>query len=149
MSEIFDLAAFEAEVRAGARFLWHGGFSGLQVGDDLLPPEVTEASNMRDEALRDGAGRIVAFHESVYVTSERDLAAAFAANYHRRTRRRGSLYRIVLAADSLSFDRDLPRGPFICFEVRSARVADIVQRYVDPDDPKHVEVTRKFVRRIR
>jgi len=104
---------------------------------------------MREEAVQQGLPKVISFTDRVYLTSAMDLARAVAANYWHRSGRRGSLYRVELSAHPLELDRDLPRGPFICFETRAAVVSEVVEIDVDPDAAEHADVLRKFIAQIR
>lgn len=137
-------------VRAGQKRLWHGGAPGLQKGDLILPPAITGAESMRQESIDAGFRRIVTAANLVYVTTERDLARAMAAHWARRatSRGRGWLYRVELHNFDIEPDEDLPHGPFISFQAPHVRVAAVIDRGVDPADPRHVRALQKFVNMI-
>lgn len=45
------------------------------------------------------------------------------------------VYRVEFDDEELEADADLPRGPFVSFQLTQARVAEIVDRDVDPTNP--------------
>ena len=100
---------------------------------------------MKGEVERAGFDRITVSTALVYVTTERSLAAAFAAFWARRELGRGWLYRIELDEVDLVADEDLPRGPFISFQLPRARVAAILDCGVNPDESRHVRHLQRFV----
>ncbi|WP_291049821.1 hypothetical protein [Herbiconiux sp.] len=141
------LRTLNVNIRAGKTRLYHGGFPGLAVGDMLLPPAESGATSMRGESERAGFRRITTSVGLVYVTTERSLAVAVAAYWSRREpgRGRGWVYRIELDDNDLVPDDDLPRGPFISFQLPRARIAAILDRGVSPDDPRHARELQRFV----
>ena len=145
-----QLSQLNADVRARRVRLWHGGVAGLRPGDQLLPPAVTGATGMRQESIDAGFKRIATSESQVYVTTERSLARAIAAHWSARERGRGRgwVYRVDLEEFDLAIDDDLPRGPFISFQLPSARVAIVADSGVDSTDPRHARVLQRFVGRI-
>lgn len=139
-----------ADVRAGKVRLWHGGAPDLRVGEYVLPPAVTGARGMRHEIAGSGFSRSTASDHLVYVTTDRRLAAAIAAYWGRREsgNGRGWLYRVELDDEPLAPDDDLPRGPFISFQLSRARIAAVLDRGVDPNDARYVRDLERFVRTI-
>jgi hypothetical protein len=81
------------------------------------------------------------------VTTERSFAAAVAAYWSKREpgRGRGWVYRIELGDNDLAPDDDLPQGPFISFQLPRARIAAILDRGVNPADPRHARELQRFV----
>lgn len=136
-----------ADVRARKVRLWHGGAPGLRVGEYVLPPTETGARSMRHQIRQSGFARITAADTFVYVTTERPLAAAIAAYWSRREpgNGRGWLYRVELDNEELALDDDLPRGPFISFQLSRVRIAAVLDRGVDPNDPRHFREMERFV----
>lgn len=141
------LRTLNENVRAAKTRLYHGGFPGLTVGDMLRSPAESGATSMRGESERAGFRRITTSAGLVYVTTERSLAAAAAAYWSKREpgRGRGWVYRIELGDEDLAPDDDLPRGPFISFQLRRARIAAVLDRGVNPDDPRHARELQRFV----
>lgn len=140
----------EASVREQRLDLWHGGAPGRVQGDLLLPPTITGVLGMGQAATQQGLGRVVSFADRVYVTTDRRIARAAAANWARRFPNggRGTLYRVVLDDVALELDADLPRGPFECFQVERAIVGSVAEVDVDPDDPQHAQALLEFIGRI-
>jgi len=88
----------------------------------------------------------------VYITTEKHLALASAATWMSRApgNGRGWLYRVEIDDDvELELDEDIPRGPFISFQLRRARISEVLDRGVDPHDPRHRVWLEKFVRTLR
>lgn len=141
------LRALNEQVRSGRVRLFHGGFPGLQPGDYILPPAESGVSSMRDDSRRAGFSRITTATDRVYVTTERPLAAAAAAYWSTREPKkgRGWLYRVELDDDDLTPDEDIPRGPFISFQLPRARVAAVLDRGVDPTNHRHVRELKRFL----
>ena len=106
---------------------------------------------MRHESRQAGFKRITTADDLVYVTTERSLATAVAAHWSKRTpgSGRGWLYRVELDGEDLVPDDDLPRGPFISFQLSKIRVAAVLDRGVDPDSSRHVRELQRFVSLIR
>jgi len=77
---------------------------------------------MRLESEQRGFSNITTREELVYVTIERRLATAIAATWARRApeRSRGWVSRVELDDEDLQLDTDLPRGPFISFQLSRA-----------------------------
>ncbi len=79
---------------------FHGGRSGLHVGDRILPPAVTGAPAMADSLpagheLESAATRVTD-RSKVYLTDTADLARFFAALHPCGDRKRGGdVYRVV------------------------------------------------------
>lgn len=145
-----ELTALSAAVRSGRTRLFHGGAPDLPVSGYILPARVTGAASMRGEIEQAGFKRITASPDLVYVTTERSLAAAIAASWGNRgsSKGRGWVYRVELDDEDLVPDEDLPRGPFINFQLRRARIAAVLDRGVDPDDRRHARTLAKFVASI-
>ncbi|MCS5732311.1 hypothetical protein [Herbiconiux daphne] len=145
--ELAALRSLNDQARSGRVRLFHGGFPGLQEGAFILPPAESGSSSMRGDSERAGFRRITTAAELVYVTTERSLAAAAAAYWAKREpgKGRGWLYRVELDDDDLVPDDDLPRGPFISFQLPRARIAAVLDRGVDPDAPRHLRELQRFV----
>ena len=145
------LAELNENVRAGRVRLFHGGCPGLEPGSFVLPPSVTGAASMRGESEQLGFTKITTRADLVYVTSERRLATAIAAAWGKRPpqRSRGWVYRVELDDEDVQLDTDAPRGPFFSFQLRKVRVAAVLDRGVDPNDPKHTRVLESFVAQLK
>jgi hypothetical protein len=101
---------------------------------------------MRHHIRQSGFERVTAADTFVYVTTQRQLAAAIAAWSRREPGNgRGWLYRVELDDEDLTLDDDLPRGPFISFQLSRVRIAAVLDRGVDPNDPKHFREMERFV----
>jgi hypothetical protein len=102
--------------------MYHGGMSGLRVGDLLLPPSVTGVgSTVTEIAAAIGAGHVRA--DRVFVTSDRQVARAYAA-----LKPNGALYRVEAVA-GLEPDPDcLVDG--LSWQCVSARVVSVVDPVV-------------------
>lgn len=142
-----ELKDLNNDVREGRVRIWHGGVPGLRPGDLILTPSSTGAESMRQESIDAGFRRVVTAPDLVYVTTERELARAIAAHLASRgtSQSRGWLYRVSLDDADLEPDDDLPHGPFIRFQAARVRVAAVLDRGVDPDNPRHVRELQKFI----
>ena len=145
-----ELKNLNNDVREDRVRIWHGGAPDLRPDDLILPPSSTGADSMRQESIDAGFRRVVTAPDLVYVTTERELARAIAAHWakRRKSQGRGWLYRVSLDDADLEPDDDLPRGPFSSFQAARVRVAIVLDRDVDPDNPRHVCELQKFVRMI-
>jgi hypothetical protein len=141
------LEKLNSQVRQGRIRLFHGGIPYLQAGDMIVPPIESGETGMRGESELAGFSRITTAANLVYVTTERSLGVAFAACWPSRApgRGRGWLYRVELDDDDLIPDDDLPRGPFISFQLPRVRVGAVLDRGVDPDDQRHLRRLQRFV----
>lgn len=142
-----ELQALNDAVKQGTARLWHGGAPALRVGDLILPPAVTGVQSMRSSLVQGGLGRVTTREDHVYVTTERSLARAVAAYWNKRApgNGRGWVYRVELDAHDVALDEDLPRGPFISFQLPSVRIAAIADAGVDPNNPRHFRELQRFV----
>ncbi|MBS1674392.1 MAG: hypothetical protein JSS74_10550 [Actinobacteria bacterium] len=146
-----QLAALAADIRSGRVALFHGGRPALRVGGEILPPSVTGVPSSRLTQQSAGVGPVRTREDLVYVTTEKNLALASAASWMSRARGngRGWLYRVELDDGvELELDDDLPRGPFVSFQLRRARVAEVLDRGVDPNDSRHRIWLERFVRSL-
>lgn len=145
------LDRLNSKVRAGAVPIFHGGAPDLRVGDMVLPPKVTGVQSMRLFLEGAGLGTVTTSESLVYVSLRRPLAAAAAAYWPKRDagNGRGWLYRLELMDADLEPDADFPRGPFVNFQVASARVAAVLDRGVDPEDRRHVRELQSFLATVR
>ncbi|MBF4562865.1 hypothetical protein ITJ43_12040 [Microbacterium sp. VKM Ac-2870] len=142
-----ELRLLDSQVRAGRVSLFHGGAPDLRPGGWILPPSLSGMPSMRERSEAAGFTRVMTSEDLVYVTTERALAAAFAADWTTRMPGigRGWLYRVDLEDHELVLDDDLPRGPFISFQLPRVRVSAVLDRGVDPNDRRHVRELRRFV----
>ncbi|MGC0371258.1 hypothetical protein [Microbacterium sp. SLBN-111] len=145
-----ELRSLNDQIRAGRVRLFHGGFPGLRPGEFILPPAQTGATSMKSDSERAGFHRITTAADLVYVTTERSLGAAAAAYWAKREpgKGRGWLYRVELDEDDLIPDDDLPRGPFVSFQLPRARIGAVLDRGVDPDNPRHVRELQRLLKLI-
>jgi hypothetical protein len=98
-----------------------------------------------------GVGPVRTSEDFVYVTTEQRLAVVSAASWMSRAsgNGRGWLYRVEVDEDvELELDEDLPRGPFVSFQLRRARIVEVLDRGVDPSDPAHRIWLEQFVRSL-
>lgn len=136
-----------APTRARPR-LWHGGAPGRQPGDLLLPPSETGLAYTRAtmSAEKGFQGQIAQSSALVYVTTDRELARAYASGWSLDglTLGGGSLYRVD--ADELEPDQDLLSLPGVSFQTAQARVLTVYDAYVPLD---RVRSSRTFERVLR
>lgn len=124
--------------------LWHGGAPGRRVGDWLTPPsERGVASTVLAMSLEEGIGNIAQRGDRVYVTSDRELALAWAGLWTPDGRKHGngSLYQVEVEPELLEPDEDLLSLAGLSFQVPRAQVK-AVYRAVVPFSPKHVKVVQ-------
>jgi hypothetical protein len=107
--------------------LWHGGVPGLKPGD-LIAPDPTRVEHLVDgcdvcEARRRGAPLATDDNDAalVYVTTDRDYARLYAADYPR-----GDLYRVAVDTDIAVPSND----PLPSWGVPTARVLAVYDRMV-------------------
>lgn len=127
--------------------LWHGGRSGLQVGDELLSPDeaglewtsraINEGSELQNPNYRT---------DRVYATIDRDLAHAFAAYWTREPRREGGgwLYEVEFDDDLIEEDADFPSMTGVSFQAPRGRVLAIAQKGVGWQ-PKHSKIFNRIL----
>lgn len=116
--------------------LWHGGAPGRRVGALLLPPSVTGiALTVRDMSVESGMTEIAQRDDRVYVTTDRELARAWAGVWTADGIHHGggTLYRVD--ADDLEPDGDLLSLPELSFQAPRARVVAVYDSHV-PYSPK-------------
>ncbi|MFJ3490617.1 hypothetical protein [Leifsonia aquatica] len=126
-----SLQTLHEAVRLRRTPLFHGGVPDLAIGELLLPPSVTGVESLAAVSARAGLRNITTNRDLVYVTIERRLAVLYAAHWAHLDRGsgRGWVYRVALDEEhTLAPDSDLPRGPFVSFQVPRARVAAILDR---------------------
>lgn len=114
--------------------LWHGGAPGRAKGDLVLPPVRTGLSfTRRQMAIESGQSQIGQRLDRVYVTTDRQLAEAYASLWSLDGVRSGggSLYQ-VQAAD-LEPDEDLVSLPGVSFQAPRATVISVYNPYVRYD----------------
>jgi hypothetical protein len=102
-----DLLLMEDDRKPGR--LWHGGAPGRRVGDLLLPPSGTGlARTHRSMSLGYGLTQIGQRDDRVYLTSDKELARAYAGMWTRQGGGMGggSLYKVA-TDDPLDPDADL------------------------------------------
>lgn len=146
-----DIALLIEDVRFGRVPLFHGGRPALRVHDEILPPSVTGETSSGAAQHMSGLGTVRTKDDLVYVTTERPLALASAASWMSRApgNGRGWLYRVEIDDDvEVYLDDDLPRGPFVSFQLSRARVVEVLDRGVDPWDPAHRDWLAQFIRTI-
>ena len=107
-----------ADDRGPAVRLYHGGVPGLQVGDAILPPDLTGTEHRLSVHVPPGAPHGTRT-DRVYLTTSRGIAETYAALYPD-----GALYEVE-QPDSTEPDPDAPDAAVM---VRSA----VVRRVVDP-----------------
>ena len=101
---------------------FHGGVPGLQIGDRLLPPDTSGTTRtVSEHAAQLCAGEHATRRDLVYVTTERQVARAYAAFYPD-----GALYRVIPCGPVVA-DPD-HRVPGISWHCPLA----IVQQVIDP-----------------
>ncbi|MET0887792.1 MAG: NAD(+)--rifampin ADP-ribosyltransferase [Mycetocola sp.] len=100
------------EVAARTTF-WHGGVAGLQVGDRLLSPELTNAISVSNYDP-------IARKNRVYFTTDRQLARAYASLMTEGLGH-GALYRVAPVGDTEA-DPDFPAAGF---QARSAFILEV------------------------
>lgn len=146
-----ELSKLGEQIRAGEVALYHGGCPAIRVGDAILPPTVTGAISSRVAQHSSRLGPVRTRRDLVYVTTEINLALVSAASWLTRAagNGRGWLYRVELEGDvEFDLDEDLPRGPFVSFQTSRARVAAVLDRGVDPSDPRHRLWLEQFIRTL-
>lgn len=116
--------------KAAGSTYWHGGAPGRSRGDLLLP----------GYAAREHWGGYAAWNvdyvaDVVYVTTDRELARAFAATSAPGTRG-GSLYRVV-PRSPVRVDPDYATEEPICFTCPAALVTQVVEQHVRMTEEEH------------
>ncbi len=122
--------------------LWHGGAPGRRVGDWLTPPsERGVASTVLAMSLEEGIGNISQRGDRVYVTSDRELALAWAGLWTPDGRKHGngSLYQVEVEPGLLELDEDLLSLPDLSFQAPRAQVKTVYRALVR-FSPKHGKV---------
>ena len=98
---------------------WHGGVPNLQVGDQVLPPDLTGTQRTLSAYASPGAPHGTRT-DRVYVTDDRQIARVYAALYPD-----GALYQVA-PEDDLRTDPDAPGRSWMCPGAVVVRVADPV-----------------------
>lgn len=114
---------------------WHGGAPGLVAGDRLLPRVSQRALSTYE------AAQVPYDPERVYVTTDRQLARAFAASLGGG--RAGSLYN-VRPEEPLVPDPDYPFVPPPSFMTASAVVVRVVEPEVRMTEAEEVRATARW-----
>lgn len=133
------------EQRSTSARLWHGGAPGRRPGDWLLPPSETGiASTVRAMSIEAGMTEIGQRDDRVYLTSDRDLARAWAGIWTPDGVRHGggSLYRVE--AETLEPDDDLLSLPDLSFQAPRARVLVVYDAHV-AYQPRFARVLEKVL----
>jgi hypothetical protein len=94
---------------------WHGGFGGLRVGDLVRPPALTGAPT-----LADYGAAAVCRRDRVYVTTEKEAAAIYAAMHPSG---RGKVYEVEPLGELVA-DPDCDEAG-LSYEVEEARVVRV------------------------
>lgn len=102
------------------RVYFHGGVSGLQVGDFILPPDLT-GTEQRLSAYAAPDAKHGHRTDRVYVTPTQNVARFFAAVYPD-----GAIYRVEPVGD-LEPDPDAPGDGLMCAQ---AQVVEVVRERV-------------------
>ena len=117
---------------------WHGGAPGLRVGALLVP----NASSVHRSAYRDAD--VEYDITKVYVTSDRQLARAFAASYRGPTDAgAGTLYRVGPELP-LEPDPDYPFEPPVSFTCPKAKVLRVAESRVRMSDIELTKATAPY-----
>lgn len=124
----------QAREQTARMSFWHGGISGLQVGDLILPPTATRSgistSQLMDEARPD----------RVYIATDRELARTFAAIIFEHLGA-GDLYRVQPIGEI----RTDPDYPACSFEARQARILAVDEIDVQLTSTERVQRTAKYM----
>ena len=115
---------------------WHGGASGLHVGDRLVPPSQRNAPTAADLV---GAYEYPSDRGRVYITTDKRYARACAATYINSAGRPGGCLYNVKPAGELEPDADMLDG--VGFACRAARVVAVVEQGVRMSE---YEIRRAF-----
>lgn len=127
--------------------LWHGGAPGRQPGELLLPPTVTGLRfTRRTMSMRQGMTQIGQTADRVYVTTDRDLAAAYASLWSLDGAQQGggALYRVTAEEADLEADADLLSLPGVSFQAPAAEVLSVYNAHVPFDE----ERSRRAIQRV-
>jgi len=102
---------------------FHGGVPGLQVGDRILPPNISGTTRtLSEHAAQLGADSYATRRDLVYVTTERQIARAYAAFYPD-----GALYRVIAVSPvDPDPDHSIPGISWQCPEAIITQVIDPV-----------------------
>lgn len=129
--------------------LWHGGAPGREPGDLLLPPTATglrytRADVASEEQVQDP---ILQRSDRVYVTTDRELAQVFAAEWSIDGELHGGgwLYLVEVEEGVLEVDDDLASLPGVSFQAPSARVIRVWQRDVKSTPARSREVLARVL----
>jgi hypothetical protein len=113
---------------------WHGGAPGLRAGGLLLPPTATGLVYTRlSMSLQEGQTEIGQRPDRVYVTTDRELAWAYASAWtlDGRVAGGGSLY-LVEVFDPEP-DADLLSLPGVSYQAASASILEVAERGISLD----------------
>ena len=108
--------------------LWHGGAPNRRVGELLLPPSQTGFKHTSGStSAGEGLDKISYRADRVYLTTDRDLAAAFAGLWTKQPHLdgKGWLYAVEVEENDLAQDGDLLSSPGLSYHVASARISAI------------------------
>ena len=106
------------------------------------------STTTRSRSAEAGFGNITQRLDRVYVTSDRELARAFAGAFEQADGAIGGgvLYQVEALGD-LEPDEDLP-GLDISFQVPQARVVAIIDAYVRRDDDRYAAKLRSVLTQL-
>jgi hypothetical protein len=125
--------------------LWHGGAPGRAVGDWLLPPSETGIeSEVLKMSVEAGMTEIAQRADRVYITTDRNLARAWAGIWTSDGKQHGGGTLYQVEADDLEPDEDLLSLPGRFFQAPRARVKCVYDAYV-PFKPGFGQVLQKLV----
>ena len=114
------------------RRFWHGGAPGRKPGDKLLPPSITGLTfTRRDMSIAQGLTEIAQRADLVYLTTDRELARAYAGLWtlDDQVLGGGALYRVE-PDEPPEPDEDLLSLAGLSWQVRSATIGAVYDAYV-------------------
>ena len=126
--------------------LWHGGAPGRRPGDLLLPPDQTGGEYTRLRmALEEGQKEIAQRHDRVYLTTDKQLAWAFASMWTPDGTQHGggALYRVE--ADVLEPDEDLLSLEGVSYQSPQARIVAVYDAHVPFNQNKVAAVFQRVL----
>lgn len=101
----------------------------------------------RTKSLREGRTDIGQSHSFVYVTTDRDLAAAYASlwSLDGGPQGGGALYRVTVADTDMEPDADLRSLPGVSFQAPSAQVLSVYNAHVQFDPVRSNRAIRRVL----
>jgi hypothetical protein len=130
-------------------FFFHGGVPGLDVGDSLLPPSVTEAiSTTLQSTIEEGLTEIAQRPDKVYMTSRVNLARGYASvwvNPDTGNAGGGWVYEVEVEDGTMEPDQDLLSCDGTAFQADSAVIIRIQDRGVASNPKRYAKEFRQVL----